>query len=574
MERFAKVIADHLSKTLEQPVESSELEIPPDSTLGDFAFPCFKLSKKFRKPPPAISKELADSLKETDLQNDFQIEPAGPYLNFRVSSDCLLSTILPDILSGEGLGSYGRVSDQKRGTWVLEFSSPNIAKPFMIYHLRGTAQGAALSRVGELRGFRVIKINHLGDWGTQYGKLVVAFERYGKTLPKEPTIEDMVEIYVEFHKAAEKDPSLEDQAREAFLKLEKGDPEVTRLWKKCVDIALKEFGQIYERIGVQFDHIWGESFYKDKMAPILEELKQKKILVESEGAWVVPVENPKGKELPPCILQKKDGATIYATRDLAAAIYRFDQFHFDRMSYIVGGEQKLHFVQLFQVLKKSGRTWHDRCEHVPTGIYRSQSGKMSTRKGNFVTLEMVLTEAKEKVRELIQNRETSTMDPNERDEISEQIAVGAVIFNDLKTDPSRDVDFDLERVVDFDGETGPYLQYAHTRCVSILRKAAQPFPFSKKAAERLTHPKELLLLKTLGQFPRHLERTLLHSKASQLANYLIDLTKVFNSFYHECKVIQPNEPELTHARLLLVEATRRILGQGLGLLGIPLPKRM
>lgn len=595
MERFAHAAEDLLRKAVSQsypeagPDLSLDVETPPDPSMGDFAFPCFRLSKPLRQSPQTIAQKIAATIGAFANPLKLEVKATGPYVNFSVPNQQALSVLLQDILAGAGLGNYGRKNGETRGRWVLEYSSPNVAKPFQIYHLRPTALGAALARIGRYRGFDVVSINHLGDWGTQYGKLAVAMRLYADRLPPHPTIDDLVSIYVEFHKEAEKNPALEDEAREAFLKLEKGDPQMVALWKRCVDISLKEFMRIYDRLDVQFDHIWGESFYKDMLAPLLEDLRNKKLLIESEGAWVVPVTDPHGKELPPCILQKKDGATIYATRDVAAAIYRYKQFQFDRMSYIVGGEQKLHFQQVFAVLKKAGHEWVSRCEHIPTGIYRFKGGKMSTRKGAFVTLEEGLALAKERVLELLAERRARAHAEGLNDSghaaksasddaIAEAVAIGAVTFFDLSTDPVRDVEFDLERVVDFDGETGPYLQYAHTRCLSILRKAAEAaqsgaIPFDPALLPLLEKPEEIRLVKTLGQLPIHLERVLQFSKASQLAHYLIDVTKAFNTFYRECHVLGP-DPKLTRARLMLVESTRRVLARGLGLLGIPLPEKM
>lgn len=567
MQRYFAEITALLRETHPE-VALPSLEIPPDSKLGDFAFPCFTLSKAWRKAPPQIAESIREAISKK-LPTHITAKTVGPYLNFSIDPATLAKDLLGDILKGPGLGTYGSYTGASRGTWVLEYSSPNVAKPFQIYHLRPTALGATLDRVGRFRGYRVISINHLGDWGTQYGKLAVAMELFSNDLPADPTINDLVAIYVKFHSAAEKDPSLEDRARAAFVSLEKGDAKMTEIWKKCVAISMKEFYRIYDRINVKFDHIWGESFYKDQLDPLLARLRKADLLVQSEGAWVVPVTDPAGKELPPCILEKSDGSTIYATRDVAAALYRYAQFKFDRMTYIVGGEQKLHFQQVFAVLKKMGEPWVDRCEHIPTGLYRFKDAKMSTRKGNFVTLEDVLKLAQDRVTELMKARGDQNPDP----EIIEKVAVGAVAFHDLFTDPARDVEFDIEKVVDFDGETGPYLQYAHTRCMSILKKAQTPVSFEAKLAPHLKEPSELALLRTLEQFPLHLERTLEHSKASQLAHYLVEITKAFGLFYRECQVLGLS-PEITGARLMLVEATRRVLAQGLGLLGIPLPDRM
>jgi arginyl-tRNA synthetase len=392
-------------------------------------------------------------------------------------------------------------------------------------------------------------------------------------------------------KKLKKRPELDDEAREAFLKLENKDPEMMALWKKCVDISMKEFERTYERLGVSFDHHWGESFYMDQVPALLNELREKNLLLESEGAWVVPVEDEKGNELPPCILQKKDGGSIYGTRDVAAAIYRHQKFGFDRMSYIVGKEQKLHFQQIFAVLKKMGFEWTSKCEHIPYGLYRFKGGKMSTRKGNFVTLDDVLQTTKDHVQETMRKRAESlsakekSLAPEiasfeDLEKTAETVAIGAVVFNDLSNDPVRDLDFDVERITDFEGETGPYLQYAHTRCLSVLRKAKEreilleSFPsFDSNLVPLLEKPEEAQLIKTLGQMPLKLERMLDSGKPSQLAHYLIDITRAFNAFYRECRVLSQDE-KLSLARLMLVESTRRTLARGLHLLGIPLPERM
>lgn len=575
MERFGQKIAAVLTDLLETPISLEDLELPPDSKMGDFAFPCFKLAKAHRKAPAQVAADLCVQLKEkAALQGWVEVTTAGPYLNLRVNSEIALGALLGDLLNSKK--PYGSLPENSRGSWVLEYSSPNVAKPLNIYHLRPTALGACLDRVGRMRGYRVTSINHLGDWGKQYGMLAVAFAHFGKKVTDPLTMRDLVDLYVRINQEVEKHPELEDQAKEAFRKLESGDPHVTEIWKKCVTLSIQEFERQYKDLGVHFDHIWGESFYKDQLTPLVESLKKSGLLVQSEGAWVVPVTDEDGKEMPPCILLKQDGATIYATRDVAAAQYRYQQFQFDRMTYIVGGEQKLHFKQLFAVLKKMNLPWASKCEHVPTGLYRFKDAKMSTRKGNFVTLEEVLEQAAVKAHELMKQRESrgEPLSDEEMTSISKAVGMGAVVFHDLHTDPAKDVEFDLDRIVTFEGETGPYLQYAHTRCLSILRKAGKTgIEFKSDRVKHLSHEAEIQLAKTLGRFPLHLERTLKFSKASQLAHYLIEVTKEFGTFYRECHVLSENM-ELTEARLMLVEATRVILAQGLKLLGIPLPERM
>jgi arginyl-tRNA synthetase len=583
MERFARQAADALSQVLPQPVSAAQIEVPPDPKLGDFAFPCFRLAKEMKKSPNDAAKEIVGLLTaKGSVPKTLTVAAVGPYVNFTVASQDAVGALLGDILAGSGNGTYGSFKGPSRGTWVVEFSSPNVAKPFMIYHFRPTGLGACLDRVGRYRGYHMVSINHLGDWGTQFGKLYVAMSMYGAELPSEPGIQDLVAIYVKFHAAIEADPSLEDAGRAAFKRLENKDPEVTAVWKRCIEISMREFNALYAKLDVKFDHVWGESFYEAQLGPLLAKLKAEHVIVQSEGAWVANVTDEKGRELTPCIVEKSDGSTIYATRDLAAALYRYDQFKFDRMTYVVGGEQRLHFQQIFGVLRKMGKEWASRLEHVPTGLYRFKDARMSTRKGNFVTLEDVWSLVKERVSALMKERGAAEgATPAELSEIVDKVSIAAIVFHDLAADPGRDVDFDVERVADFEGETGPYLQYAHTRCLSIIRKAAEagtPLPaYSSAAVEKavaqLVKPEEIRLVKTLGQFPIHLERTLEHRKASQLANFLIDLVKAYGEFYRECHVLGQAK-ELTEARLFLVEASRRILAQGLHLLGIPLPERM
>ncbi len=598
MEAFKIQIAGKLSKVLGQTVQPFELETPPDRTMGDFAFPCFKLSKIERKAPPVIAKELADKVAPLIPTDQYTVKAVGPYVNFSLTDASVIQSILVPVLKSQT--QFGSVASKSRDRWVFEFSSPNVAKPFQIYHLRTTIVGASLSKIAKHRGFDVITINHLGDWGTQYGKLAIALKKYESTLPKELTLKNLVDVYVQIHKDidAEKaaftasnpdapaESAIEKAGQDSFLKLEQGDPEMRAIWLRCLEISLKEFKNTYARYQVDFDHYWGESHYESQLKPLLEKLKSEHIVKLDQGAWVVPVTSRAGHELPPCILEKSDGASIYATRDVAAAVYRYEQFKFDRMSYVVGKEQMMHFEQIFGVLRAMGCEWEKACEHIATGLYRFKDAKMSTRKGNFITLEEVseLCVAKSLALMLERNNQMESGNEQKLSEqeltlIAEQVAIGALVFADLSTDPSRDMEFDVERVISFDGETGPYLQYAHTRCASIIRKsgvALSEFTNLDPALleKNLKKQEELFLLKQLGRFPEALERTLDQRKPSQLTSYLIDLTKDFGVFYRECKVVNPENPELTKARLALVEAARIVLSLGLDLLGIPKPAKM
>ncbi|MBU6154536.1 MAG: arginine--tRNA ligase [Bdellovibrionales bacterium] len=584
MEHFRILIQKALQPLLGMELKLTDLETPPDRARGDLAFPCFRLSKLLGKAPPVIATDLAGTLAPALLASGIQVEAAGPYLNFRIKAQALIEHVLvPLVKAGTNFGSSAKDSREK---WVFEYSSPNVAKPFQIYHLRTTIVGATLARIARHRGFQVTTINHLGDWGTQYGKLAIALKRYESELPKDITLKTLVDIYVRIHKDMETDPTIETASQDAFRKLEAGDPEMRKIWKMCVDISLKEFQKTYDRYQVTFDHFWGESHYEDQLKPLLSRLKSEGILVEDQGAQVVHVTSRDGKEIPPCILEKSDGASIYATRDVAAALYRYEKFHFDRMSYIVGKEQKLHFEQVFGTLRAMKLDWEPRCEHIATGLYRFKDAKMSTRKGNFITLEEVNDLCTAKSLELMRarnasedTREEARLSDAEINTISEQVAIGALVFADLSTDPSKDLEFDVDRVISFEGETGPYLQYAHTRCLSILRRAkAAGFSATsadtKELMETLVKPEESALIGTLARFSEALERTLDQRKPSQLASYLIDVTKDFGHFYRECKVMNPENPALTRARLALVEASRNVLSLGLDLLGMPKPEKM
>lgn len=557
--------------------------------MGDFAFPTFKLAKALRKAPPVIAKELAEKLQSNPtLSSKYEITLAGPYVNFTVKRDTLLKEVLNSILlSGDKLAEK---TLSPAPTAIMEFSSPNVAKPFNIYHIRGTMIGNALYRIYNARGFKTTSINHLGDWGTQYGTLAVAYEMWGDDKELDARgIEYLVELYVRINKELEQNPALKEKTREYFARLEKGDTAIQNYWKKFVELSIKEFKITYERLNVQFDHYWGESMYVDKTDALVKMLRNKGLLVESEGAQVVALES---FGMPPCIIIKADGSTIYATRDLAAAIFRKEKFNFSKMVYVVGGEQKLHFNQVFKVLELAGFNWSKDCSHVDFGLYRFKDAKMSTRKGNFVTLEAVLDHAVERVQQIMQDK-NSQMSAEERKKAAEIIGCGAVIFNDLSTDRNTDVNFDLESVVDFEGETGPYVQYAHTRCLGILRNAPEsltggieasklldlsaPQPafhtLSTAAQAKLKESEELDLIRMLARLPLVLDQVVESNRPSTLATYIIDVTKVFNVFYRAHKVLV-DDSELAKARLALVLATQRTLLKGLTLLGMRLPERM
>jgi arginyl-tRNA synthetase len=606
MERFKPALAQALLKAiqtldsgLEYQVLTKDLETPPDRKMGDFAFPCFRLSKLLKKAPPVIAAELTAAVAPLVTSAEFEVKQVGPYVNFTVKQKALVETVVKDILSSANGHFYGELPKNSREKWVFEYSSPNVAKPFQIYHLRTTIVGSALSKIARVRGYDVTTINHLGDWGTQYGKLAIALKKYANELPEKLTLADLVRVYIQIHKDIEADPSIEKAGQEAFRKLEEGDPEMRAIWKKCVDISVSEFKKTYARFQVEFDHYWGESFYEAQLKPLMADLRARGILVQDQGAGVVFVKSRDGHEIPPCILEKSDGASIYASRDVAAAVYRFEKFHFKRMSYVVGKEQKLHFEQVFGVLRAMNLPWEAGCEHIATGLYRFKDAKMSTRKGNFITLDEVNEMCVEKALNLMRERDTGGVPADASGEamtnahlslseadlklIADQVAIGAIVFADLSTDPAKDLELDLDRVISFEGETGPYLQYAHTRCISILKRVglerSATGAFHVKAdfakIEKLCSSEiEMNLMRTLGKFPGTLEHALENRKPSHLATHLIDITRDFGNFYRECKVLHPDNADLTNARAALVESTRLVLGQGLDLLGIPKPEKM
>jgi arginyl-tRNA synthetase len=570
MQKYFEAAQVALSAALNEEIAKEQLETPPDFAMGDISFPCFRIAKSRKIAPNLLANEAGAALKNVKL-NGLSVSVTGPYINFQLTTEAIA-----ELLNSSSNPQETTTQQKDQEVWVVEYSSPNVAKPFQIYHLRTTIVGAALARIAAHCGHKVVRINHLGDWGTQYGKLAVGLDRYQNSIQGEWTLDDLVRIYVQIHKDMETEPDLILRGQENFKKLENHDPAMIDIWKKCVEISMRSFNNVYAQFDVGFDHLWGESHYEKMLRPLLAKLKEEKILIESEGAWVVPVSSRDGKELPPCILEKSDGATIYATRDVAAAIHREETFHFDRMIYVVGKEQQFHFEQVFGVLRAMGFAWEKKLEHLATGLYRFRDSKMSTRKGNFVTLEEVLALCKEKALDLMRARENERVKVS--DEIAQKVAIGALVFADLSTDPTKDLDFDVDRVISFEGETGPYVQYATTRCGSILRKGeALGWHMNAPSEEDLKGLKlsqEWDLARRLIRFPAALERVLRFRKPSHLASYMIDLVHDFGAFYRDCVVLDEADKPTSLARLALVRATHNTLSTGLKLLGIPIPEKM
>ena len=457
--KIAELIKEHVDLDLDK-IEGL-IEIPPRPEMGDYAFPCFQLAKVMRKAPNMISGELAENINKEGFE---KVEQLGPYVNFFVDKGVFSKNTIEKVLE-EG-DNYGASNIGEGKNVCVEYSSPNIAKPFHVGHLFTTAIGNALYKMYKKEGYNAIGINHLGDWGTQFGKLISAYHRWvdEEALEADP-IKELLRIYVKFHDEAEKDPSLEDEGRAYFKALENGDPEAEALWKRFRDLSLKEFERVYDILGVNFDSYNGEAFYNDKMDVVVNELKEKKLLVESNGAQVVMLED---YNMPPCIVLKADGASIYATRDLAAAMYRKKTYDFYKSIYVVGTPQALHFKQVFKVLELAGHEWANDCVHVGFGLVKFADRKLSTRKGEVVLLDDLIRESVEKTLEVINEKNPEL---ENKEEVAKKIGVGAVIFTYLKNSREKDIVFDWKEILSFDGETGPYVQYAYARAKSILEKS-------------------------------------------------------------------------------------------------------
>ncbi|MBP2079496.1 arginine--tRNA ligase [Oceanobacillus polygoni] len=535
------------------------IEKPKFEEQGDLAFPCFTLAKKLRNAPNKIAMELARKVDHPVFE---KVVADGPYINAFLNKEMVSKHVLTSILEkGE---SYGSMKFGRGGNITIDFSSPNIAKPFSMGHLRSTVIGNSLANIVEKCGYDPIRINHLGDWGTQFGKLIVAYKLWGdEELVKEAPIQELLKLYVQFHKEAENDSSLEDDARAWFKKLEDGNEEALSLWKWFRDESLKEFAKIYDLLGVHFDSYHGEAFYNDKMDQVVSLLQESNLLQVSDGAEVVDLTE---HDLAPCLIKKSDGATLYATRDLTAAIYRQEKYEFEKSYYVVGHEQSLHFAQIFLVLQKLGYNWAKQLVHIPFGFILKDGKKMSTRKGKVVLLEEVIQEA-------IQLAEKSIADKNpslqNKAAVAEAVGVGAIIFHDLKNDRQNNIEFSLGDMLKFEGATGPYVQYTHARACSILRKANS---FEAVAITGLNDGYSWSVVKLLMEFQAVIERSFEFHAPSQIAKYLIELSQEFNKYYGNVKVLSDDE-EL-ESRLALVKATTIVLKEGLRLLGVKAPDEM
>ncbi len=561
---YKKNIADKLKEHIEMELETIEklIEIPPKPEMGDYAFPCFQLAKTFRKAPNMIAEELSEKINKEGFE---KVEALGPYVNFFMDKGSFVKTTIDKVLSEED--NYGASEIGKGKNICIDYSSPNIAKPFHVGHLFSTAIGSSLYKLLSSQGYNCVGINHLGDWGTQFGKLISAYKRWADedALQKEP-IKELLRIYVKFHDEAEKDPSLEDEGRMYFKKLEDGSKEEVELWEKFKNLSLQEFDKVYDVLGVKFDSYAGESFYNDKMDAVIEEIESKNLLVESNGAKVVMMEE---ENMPPCIIKKADGATIYATRDLAAAFYRKKTYDFYKSIYVVGADQSLHFKQVFKVIEKMGYDWAEDCKHVGFGLIRFADRKLSTRKGQVIFLEDLLNEAVSKTRETIEEKNPGLVN---KEEVAKKVGIGAVVFTYLKNRREKDIVFKWDEMLNFDGETGPYVQYTYARGKSILRRAGEvsgEADFSK-----LTSKEEFELVKVLGSFNEEILDAIDKLEPSIVTRYVIEVAKAFNKFYNAHNIMATEEEEIKNARLKMVEATCQVIKNGLSLIGIEVVEEM
>ena len=540
------------------------MEIPAKPEMGDYAFPCFRLAKTMRKAPNMIATDICSKIEENKIFS--KIEPVAAYINFFTDKSVYAAEVMESIAKmGE---NYGTSEEGKGKTIVIDYSSPNIAKPFHVGHLRSTVIGSALYKIFEKMGYECVGVNHLGDWGTQFGKLIEAYKLWGsKEEVEEKGISELTRIYVKFHEEAEKDPSLDDRARAWFVKMQDGDEEAITLWKWFYDISIKEFERVYEKLGVKFDHYTGESFYNDKMAAIVDELKEKKLLTESNGAMIVDFEDAK---MPPCLIIRTDGGTLYATRDITAAIYRKNTYDFDKCIYVTAIDQNLHFAQWFKVIEKMGYDWSKDLVHVPFGLVSLEDGKLSTRKGKVVLMEDLLDEAVKKTMGIINDKNPDLPD---KEEVAKEVGIGAVIFDDLYNGRIKDIVFSWDRMLNFDGETGPYVQYTHARACSVLKKAEYVKGTAPIDYSVLTDDASVDVCKMLANYSAKIKEAASRYEPSVIARYLVDLSQAFNKFYHD-NVILTDDENVRNARLAVVDAVRLVIKSGLEILGIKSPERM
>jgi arginyl-tRNA synthetase len=563
--KYKQELAKVLYEVLGQEMQVKELEMliekPKNQQHGDLAFPCFSLAKLKRKSPNMIAEELSEKIQSPIFE---KVEVVGAYLNIFLNNKLVSEATISEIIKQKE--KYGALDIGNNRPVTIDLSSPNIAKPFSMGHLRSTVIGNSLAFIVEKCGYKPIRINHIGDWGTQFGKLITAYKLWGEEEKvKQNPIKELLSLYVKFHDIAENDHTLVEQGRSWFKKLEDGDEEALALWQWFREESLKEFSRIYELMNVQFDSFAGEAFYNDKMDRVVKLLEETQLLVESDQAQVVDLTD---EGLPPCLIKKSDGATLYATRDLAAALYRKENYDFDLSLYVVGNEQSLHFKQLIAVLEKMGYSWAKNMVHIPFGMMLKDGKKMSTRKGKVVLLEEVLNESIAMAKHNIEEKNPNLTN---KDRVAKQVGVGAVMFHDLKNYRMNDIEFSLEEMLRFEGETGPYVQYTYARACSILRKANWQIDHAGKQYSP-SWEKEWKVVSLLTEFTNAIKRAYEQFDPSQIAKYIVDLAQAFNKYYGEVKILEDGAQQ--QARLALVYSVTIVLKEGLRLLGIEAPEEM
>ncbi len=564
---YKKIITEDLSAQLSEHLSLEDiyqlLENPKNDDHGDLAFPTFRLAKAFRKNPAEIANDIAENFSSDVVE---KVNVVGPYLNFYLNKNIVSTQVLNDIISSPS--TYGNSNVGEGKNIPIDMSSPNIAKPMSMGHLRSTVIGNALSNIVSKLGFEPVRINHLGDWGTQFGRLITAYKLWGEEEKvRANPIKELNELYIHFHEVLETQPELEDVGREWFKKLEDGDQEATELWRWFRDESLNEFNKVYDRLGVTFDSHNGESFYNDKMEEIVDLLEEKELLVEDQGAQVVRLDE---FDLQPALIKKQDGATLYITRDLAAALFRKRNYEFEQSLYVVGQDQIYHFTQLKAVLNKMGYEWEEDIHHISFGLISIDGEKMSTRRGKVVLLEEVLDEAVLRASNQINEKNPSLAN---KEEVAEQVGVGAVVFHDLQHDRRNNFNFNLDEIVQFEGETGPYVQYTRARALSILKKAEiDPSYFDGEKEYSLTDSYSWSVVKLIQSFSSVLDRAYREFEPSIIAKHALSMAQAFNRFYANVRVLDEG-PE-KESRLALVYAVALMLEEDLRLLGVEAPDEM
>jgi len=570
MQNFKKLVAEKILQAIkfsfaDVSITENELagmlEYPPDTTMGDIALPCFKLSRTLRRSPVQIAQLIADDLKDDAIK---RVEAVNGYLNISISDAYLAKVLNSDILvNGD---RYGSADLGKGKTVVLDYSSPNVAKPFHIGHLGTTVIGHSLKKLHEFVGYDCVGINYLGDWGTQFGKMIVAYKKWGdREEINAGGIDKLVELYVKFHHAAEEDPALNDEARAEFRKLELNDEENMSLWKWFIEISVAEYKKTYGQLGIEFDSYKGESFYTDKMPAQVQKLRDMNLLKIDDGASIVDLEE---YNMPPCLILKRDGSTLYPTRDIAAAVYRKQTYDFDKAIYVTSAGQSLHFAQWFKVVELMGYDWHDKLVHVPYGTVSINGAKLATRTGNVILLKDLFAQAIEKVAEIMDEK-----NPNleNKEKVAEAVGVGAIVFYYLSSNRIRDINFVLEDALSFDGNTGPYVQYTYARTCSLLEKAED---VNLNGDIVFTSDDERDLVKTLARFPEKVLEALEAYEPSIVTRYILDVATAFNRFYHNCQILSASDKAVLNTRIELTKAANYVLGNAFDLICLKKTKKI